>query len=436
MKIETRARIRAWWIRRVQWVRRHRFESACLALLAVLLIAAAVQFGLITFSATPGKGEAAPAAAAASASRPVKPASAPASPASAIQPPAPSTTASAPAKSAVSVKTEAKAAPKKAAVQVARKSPEPRPTETPREHAAVEPGVSGGFRWVHFGTAPYASSREEAMRTRESAFKALGLPEKVVTQLVLATDKAGEKTRINVGDHLDTMLSKGGVAHRNVTVAFGSPAKGMELAAPAEKWAVAWEGKTYTVLLPEVCNNWSSVVGTAPAPALPVAVTLPSLTTSSECPQGWTLTANAWTLESLPFLMRGEAQSLIRAAQARESDNARRLEPYKPDDVSRTLGRRLREEVRTRASLNADVIIRFIDPQTTRVVRELGSIHLIHGIGTYRFDEDPRSYVVETLWPQNFVSPATSAGSPRLRLFDYEWKGVCAMNEHGIVHGQ
>ncbi len=118
-----------------------------------------------------------------------------------------------------------------------------------------------GFRWQHFGVAPYASSRDEAMKTRESAFQKLGLPKPVVALFIEATKKPGEKVRLVNGDRLTAMLSKGGVVHKNVTVAFDKPPVSgkMEYAAPAEKWQVSWQGKVYTVFLPEICGNWSSI---------------------------------------------------------------------------------------------------------------------------------------------------------------------------------
>ena len=94
------------------------------------------------------------------------------------------------------------------------------------------------FKWQHFGADPYASSRDEAMRTRESAFSKLDLPKPVVKLLVEATQKPGEKVRLVNGDKLSAMMSKGGIVHRNVTVAFAKPPVSgrMENAAPAEKW--------------------------------------------------------------------------------------------------------------------------------------------------------------------------------------------------------
>lgn len=204
------------------------------------------------------------------------------------------------------------ATPKKdTSKKVALISPKPKKETAKRRAPAIEsaaaPAVAGtatahGFRWEHFGVDPYATLREEAMRTRESAFRALGLPEPVVVQLMAATLQPGEKTRINVGDQLDAMLSKGGVVHRNVTVAFAAPVRGMEYAAPAEKWQVTWEGRTYTALLPEICNNWSAIVGPpskAPLPVAPASPQQPIVAIIGSCPDVYTLKVNVWTHPAL-----------------------------------------------------------------------------------------------------------------------------------------
>lgn len=116
-----------------------------------------------------------------------------------------------------------------------------------------------GFQWKHFGTDPYAATRAEAMRTRESAFRSMGLPAPVIAKFMRVTEKPGEKVRIVNGDKFSAMMSRNGVVHRDVTVAFVAPPVSgkMEYAAPAEQWQVVWEGKVFTVLLPEICNNWS-----------------------------------------------------------------------------------------------------------------------------------------------------------------------------------
>jgi hypothetical protein len=286
-----------------------------------------------------------------------------------------------------------------------------------------------GYVWRHFGVDKYAKSRAEAMTKRHDVFAAMGLPPAVIERFMKATEEEGTLTAIANGQKLDVMFEGSGM-RRDVLVDLEA-----SLVPAAEVWETTFNGTTYKLYLPKICNNWSLVkelprmqITGSPALAAPPA-------TSSACPQGWTLIANAWNLDSLPSSMRAEAQSLISAAQARESDNARRLEPYKPDAVSRTMGRRLREQVKTRAPVDANITVRFLDPRTGAVVRELGSLHVVSGMGTFRFAEDPRPFVVETLWPPEFLSPTVSGGQSRLRLFGYEWKSDCAMNEHGIVQG-
>lgn len=136
---------------------------------------------------------------------------------------------------------------------------------------ALATSAQAEWKWQHFGTDPYATSREVAMKTREDAFRSMGLPAPVITQLLRVTEKSGEKVRIVNGDHFSVMLSKKGV-HRDVVVAWEKkPQRAMEYAAPAEKWQTVWEGKTFIVFLPEVCFNWAFTVATIIAPRAVVA---------------------------------------------------------------------------------------------------------------------------------------------------------------------
>jgi len=127
------------------------------------------------------------------------------------------------------------------------------------------------WKWQHFGADPYAKTRTEAMQTRESAFRAMGLSAPVITEFLRATEKSGEKIRLVNGDHLSVMLSKGSIVHRDVVVAFTRPpiSGRMEYAAPAEKWQISLEGKIYSVVLPEICYNWSYNWMPAPPPPPP-----------------------------------------------------------------------------------------------------------------------------------------------------------------------
>ena len=120
------------------------------------------------------------------------------------------------------------------------------------------------FKWRHFGANPYATSREEAIRTRGNAFRILGFPEPVIALCMRATETPGEKVRLIVGDHLSAMISKDGIVHRDVVVAFDKPpvSGDIEYSAPAERWQVFWQGNVYMIFLPGICYNWSVVLPT------------------------------------------------------------------------------------------------------------------------------------------------------------------------------
>ncbi len=295
--------------------------------------------------------------------------------------------------------------------------------------ATLASSAHAEYKWQHFGADPYAVSRDAAMKTREIAFAKLGLPAEVVAAAMQATAKPGEPTKLTNGDRLGAMISKGSIVHKDVLVDFKKPPQsGMEFVARAEKWTVTSGGKIYTVFLPEVCWNWS--VTTVQAPAAQ-QTTAPAPVVGA-CPNGYTIIANAWSLQSLGGL-RKEAEELVAAANARESDEGRSLAAYQPSSVSRTLGARLRTDVKVRAQVSGDALqVRYLDPQTANVVRELGTMTLTQGVGTFRFSDDPREYVVETVWPREFVSPTMSGGERRLRIFPNEWRKFCSMNAHGI----
>jgi hypothetical protein len=101
--------------------------------------------------------------------------------------------------------------------------------------------------------------------------------------------------------------------------------------------------------------------------------------------------------------------------------------------VSRTIGGVLRKDVKVRATTNADIRVLYRDPKTLAVVKDLGILKVSSGVGSFSFPDDPRSYIVETIWPATFVSPTVSMGERRLWIFPDEWRRFCSPNVHGIV---
>jgi hypothetical protein len=115
------------------------------------------------------------------------------------------------------------------------------------------------FKWEHFGGDPYAATRAEAMQRRASAFHQLGFPREVAAYFMEATKKPGAPILLTNGKRLTNMLSRGGVVHYDVLIAFVNPAVyGMGYTAYAELWTFEWNGAVYEAILPAVCQNWSS----------------------------------------------------------------------------------------------------------------------------------------------------------------------------------
>ncbi len=297
--------------------------------------------------------------------------------------------------------------------------------------ASLAASAHAEFKWKHPGAAPYATSREEAMKTRESAFLKLGFPTEVVARLMEATKKPGEKVKLAMGDRLTTILSKGGIVHQDVVIAWEAPIRGTELVAPAEKWQATWEGKIYTATLFDVCYNWSSIIAPAPAPksvSTPVAVT-------SACPSGWSVHVNEWFLSSLQLELRKEAEALIKAAESRDSQNARNLQAYVADDVSGKLGRRFRLEVRDRAPIDGEVVANLRDPKSGVLMQNLGSFQIVAGEGDIPLTEAQYAMIVEVVFPKDFKSPTVSGGARRLWSRPEERPSTCSTHVHALKPG-
>lgn len=164
---------------------------------------------------------------------------------------------------------------------------------------------------------------------------------------------------------------------------------------------------------------------TAPAPR-------PTLFTTNECPSGYTLVANVWSLSSLPPAMRAEAEKLMGAAEARMSGQATDMKAYQGSRFSRALGARLRGEVRVRAPIAMDVELHTIDAQTAKRVQSLGAMRVTGGVGSYKFPFDPRTTVTDVIFPPHVRSPAMSGGEARIRVFGNEIR-ECTNHVHAAV---
>jgi len=93
-----------------------------------------------------------------------------------------------------------------------------------------------------FSNNPFATSREEAMRIRESAFRSISLPSPVITQFLRVTEKPGQKVTVGKGEHFESLMMHGIVYHDVVVDPNDVPM-------PAERWEIHWDRRTFSVFL-------------------------------------------------------------------------------------------------------------------------------------------------------------------------------------------
>ncbi|MDO8728295.1 MAG: hypothetical protein Q7K26_00220 [bacterium] len=162
--------------------------------------------------------------------------------------------------------------------------------------------------------------------------------------------------------------------------------------------------------------------------------TLQTTVVQTSC-DSWRLVANVRSFDLLPLALQKEVTKLKTLAESRNTHNATSRDGYLGEAVSRTLGPQLRKEVRAKASVDLNLEVFYRDPLTSRIVEDLGLLHIMGDLGTKVLPDDPRKWIAETVWPEkeNFISPTVSGGARRIWLFGEEWKGDCAMNVYGIV---
>ena len=159
---------------------------------------------------------------------------------------------------------------------------------------------------------------------------------------------------------------------------------------------------------------------------------------ASICPDGRWLVANIWSYDSLPSSIQKEVAKMAAVAKSRDTRGATSLAAYQGDAVSRTLGAKLRKEVQVRAPVSLNLEVFYRDPRdirTARVAYNLGVMRVESGTGSIRLPDDPHKWIVEVVWPSDFISPIWSGGKNRLWVPPDDWEGgrYCSMNVHGIV---
>ncbi|HCR52356.1 TPA: hypothetical protein DIV48_01755 [Candidatus Kaiserbacteria bacterium] len=296
--------------------------------------------------------------------------------------------------------------------------------------AVAVSSTSGGATWRHFGADKAYTSRAAAIADAPRVLRQAGYPEPVVSLLTEAMQKPGTATHVTNGMKLDFMRSGKSALWRNVAVQFEKPPmkESMEYAAPSEEWTVEFDGTTWTVGIPKVCQNIYGKKALSRIVSAPAAAPKPYVT--SECPQGWTYRTLIYSLSSpkMTDTLRAAVKAQIDAAKKRITDGSS-LNLYLTDALSRTLGTRLWDEMRTdTAKIDGDIVLSYLNEDFASgklQPQPLGVIHLKNGKGIFRFAEDPRSHSgIDTVWPDEVLSPLPSGVGndvrPRIRFHKSE----------------
>ena len=116
---------------------------------------------------------------------------------------------------------------------------------------------AGAATWEHFNADPAYPSHEAAIADASRVMRQARYPEPVIRLLTEAMKKPGVRTHVTNDMKLDFMRSGKSALWRNVEVKFKKPPReaSMEYSAPSEEWTADWNGTTWTVGIPDVCNN-------------------------------------------------------------------------------------------------------------------------------------------------------------------------------------
>ncbi len=196
------------------------------------------------------------------------------------------------------------------------------------------------------------------------------------------------------------------------------------------------------VIVPPVLREIARVQEVVPAPAVLSEPSFVPVRTDL-CPWGYHLNIRLWDYWLLTPAFQQPIVVLVKAAESRNSHKLSDLTADQPDDVSRTLGYRLRT---TFEPPNISLVVRIMllkpgtpkgGPTPNMLAADLGVFQVSAGFGSFSLPVDPRKYtvVVQTPDGSDVYSPTMdSNGIRELFVFGYEWKD-CGMNAHIVVRG-
>lgn len=125
--------------------------------------------------------------------------------------------------------------------------------------------------WRNWGSCKFAESRPDALARFEQAIKHMSMPEEVKAEfrkLIVTESKPGSETAVRPQQFYEEMQScnghliKGGIRVGEYLDPRGKTIIGHLI--NATEWTVDYQGRRYTLVLPEVCFNWMWKVSDIP----------------------------------------------------------------------------------------------------------------------------------------------------------------------------
>lgn len=225
----------------------------------------------------------------------------------------------------------------------------------------------GYFCWMKVGGDPFVGTPEQALL-------ASGWPKDVqVAFLDLIKNKTSSDTTIEEGDFFEwgtfakAEAGKPAKAHTSVIASFG-PAQ------PAEKFVVLLGGYQYTIMRAKACNNYNGMKPhkiVVPLPPAKVDPPKPAATLVQAGPCGGsqfrTVTVMVWNPSSFT-----DAHTQKFAGALREAETQGRA--YRGDQFSRAMGKELRASGLPTASIDAQVRVFAVSPETVGTANGVGEL--------------------------------------------------------------
>lgn len=171
-----------------------------------------------------------------------------------------------------------------------------------------------------------------------------------------------------------------------------------------------------------------------PPVAAPAPQPVPAVT--AMCPRGFTYVLYAISLATLPEPLRSNIWAQIQIAGSRPASMLGQVVPAASRTYLREIRELMNQKVIKPAPVDANILVRLIDPATGQVAEDLGTLAMKSGYARIRgLTAAQIRRVIESEWPiEPFVSPRRSLDdAPILWTLPIEWGKHCTANAAGFT---